>query len=109
MLLQSAAPNLSPASHAPWKLGSDGAVTEKNVDGGGKQEGARQYAFTGAGHVRVSGPSIDLTRQTNAQLSLRIDYRVDTAPKGKVTLTTIQERPSRRARAWKHGRRRDPI
>ncbi|NIJ33971.1 glycoside hydrolase family 3 protein [Sphingomonas oligoaromativorans] len=72
---------------APWKLGSDGAVTEKNVDGGGKQEGARQYAFTGAGHVRVSGPSIDLTRQTNAQLSLRIDYRVDTAPKGKVTLS----------------------
>ncbi|WP_019831487.1 glycoside hydrolase family 3 protein [Sphingomonas sp. PR090111-T3T-6A] len=71
---------------APWKLASDGAVTEKNVDGGGKQEGARQYAFNGAGHVRVSGPSIDLTRQTNAQLSLRIDYRVDVAPKGKVTL-----------------------
>jgi beta-glucosidase len=72
---------------APWKLGADGAVTEKNVDGGGKQEGARQYAFTGAGHVRVSGPTLDLTRQTNAQLSLRLDYRVDAKPAGKVTLT----------------------
>ena len=71
---------------APWALAADGAVTVKNVDGGGRQEGARQYVFTGAGHVRVTGPTIDLTRQTNAQLSLRIDYRVDAAPTGKVTL-----------------------
>lgn len=71
---------------APWRVSADGAVTEKNVDGGGKQEGARQFAFTGIGDVRVTGPTIDLTRQTNAQLSLRIDYRVDAKPAGKVTL-----------------------
>jgi len=71
---------------APWKLSVDGAVAEHNVDGGGRQEGARQYAFTGAGHVRVSGPTVDLSRQTNAQLSLRIDYRVDAKPAGKVTM-----------------------
>jgi beta-glucosidase len=71
---------------APWKLSSDGAVTVKNVDGAGRQEGARQYAFTGAGHVRVIGPTVDLTRQTNAQLSLRIDYRVDARPVGQVKL-----------------------
>ncbi|WBO23168.1 glycoside hydrolase family 3 protein [Sphingomonas abietis] len=71
---------------APWKLSSDGAVTVRNVDGAGRQEGAREYAFTGAGHVRVTGPTVDLNRQTNAQLSLRIDYRVDAAPAGKVML-----------------------
>jgi beta-glucosidase len=70
----------------PWKLAADGAVTEKNVDGAGRQEAARQYAFTGAGHVRVSGPTIDLSRQANAQMSLRIDYRVDAKPAGKVML-----------------------
>jgi beta-glucosidase len=71
---------------APWRLSTDGAVTEKHVDGGGRQEGARQYAFAGAGHVRVTGPTVDLTRQTNAQLSLRLDYRVDVKPVGKVML-----------------------
>ncbi len=71
---------------APWKLATDGAVTVTNVDGGGRQEGARRYAFTGVGHVRVIGPTLDLTRQTNAQLSLRIDYRVDAKPTGRVTL-----------------------
>lgn len=70
----------------PWTLAADGAVTEKHVDGAGRQEAARQYAFAGAGHVRVSGPTVDLSRQTNAQMSLRIDYRVDAKPAGKVTL-----------------------
>jgi beta-glucosidase len=58
----------------------------KNVDGAGRQEAARQYAFAGPGHVRVTGPAIDLSRQANAQMSLRIDYRVDAKPAGKVTL-----------------------
>jgi beta-glucosidase len=71
---------------APWKLASGGSVTARNVDGAGRQEGARQYIFAGAGHVRVTGPSVDLTRQTNAQISLRIDYRVDARPAGTVRL-----------------------
>ncbi|MCJ2184663.1 exo 1,3/1,4-beta-D-glucan glucohydrolase [Novosphingobium sp. 1949] len=61
----------------PWTLGHAGAVTIRNVDGGGTQEGARQFAFTGPGSVTISGPVIDLTRQSNAQLSLRIAYRMD--------------------------------
>ncbi|USI71953.1 glycoside hydrolase family 3 protein [Sphingomonas morindae] len=73
---------------APWKLVSKGAVRITNVDGGGRQEGARQLAFTGPGEVRIEGPSLDLARQTNAQVTLRIDYRVDAAPTGRVTLST---------------------
>ena len=69
----------------PWKLATSGAVAVKNVDGGGTQEGARQLTFTGPGEVRIEGPTVDLNRQSNAMLSLRIDYRVDakstTAPK----------------------------
>ncbi|GFE73869.1 glycoside hydrolase family 3 protein [Novosphingobium sp. TCA1] len=61
----------------PWKLATGGAVAVKNVDGGGTQEGARQLAFTGPGEVRIEGPTVDLNRQSNAMLSLRIDYRVD--------------------------------
>jgi beta-glucosidase len=69
---------------APWGLGAQGAVTQTAVDGGGRQEGARHFAFAGAGRVAIAGPTIDLVRQTNAQLSLRIDYRVDGKPAGKV-------------------------
>jgi len=70
----------------PWTLSADGAVTVQNVDGAGRQEAARRYAFAGPGHVRVTGPSIDLARQANAQMNLRIDYRVDAKPVGKVML-----------------------
>ncbi|TCM17083.1 exo-1,4-beta-glucosidase [Novosphingobium sp. PhB165] len=61
----------------PWKLATGGAVAMKNVDGGGTQEGARQLAFSGPGEVRIEGPQVDLSRQSNAMLSLRIDYRID--------------------------------
>jgi beta-glucosidase len=71
---------------APWILSTEGAVTERNVDGAGRQEGARQFTFSAAGSVQVSGPVVDLTRQANAGLSLRIEYRVDAKPAGVVTL-----------------------
>lgn len=67
---------------APWKLATGGAVTVKNVDGGGTQEGARQLAFSGPGEVRIEGPTVDLGRQSNAMLSLRIDYRIDAQGSG---------------------------
>lgn len=66
----------------PWKLATGGAVTVKNVDGGGTQEGARQLAFSGPGEVRIEGPTVDLNRQSNAMLSLRIDYRIDAQGSG---------------------------
>ena len=39
--------------------------------------------FTGGASVRVLGPTVDLH---DAGQSLRIDYRVDQAPKGQVTV-----------------------
>jgi beta-glucosidase len=77
---------------APWALSTGGAVAERNVDGAGRQEGARQFTFSGAGSVRVAGPAIDLTRQANAGLSLRIEYRVDVKPAGVVRLGLEQAR-----------------
>ncbi|SEN75842.1 exo-1,4-beta-glucosidase [Sphingomonas gellani] len=70
----------------PWTLGTQGAVTMRNVDGGGRQEGARAFAWTGPGVVRVTGTTLDLRRQANAKVALRIDYRVDAALKGRVRL-----------------------
>ena len=78
---------------APWKLATQGAVTITNVDGGGTQEGARRFAFSGPGAVRLEGPQVDLSRQSNAMLSLRIDYRVDvrgaSAPKLAMGATAL--------------------
>ena len=62
------------------------APSPKRMSTAAAAGGCAPVAFTGAGHVRVTGPTIDLTRQANAQLSLRIDYRVDAKPTGKVTL-----------------------
>lgn len=77
---------------APWELATQGAVTITNVDGGGTQEGARRFAFSGPGAVRLEGPQVDL-RQSNAMLSLRIDYRVDvrgaSAPKLAMGATAL--------------------
>ncbi|WP_260928981.1 glycoside hydrolase family 3 protein [Novosphingobium sp. 9] len=70
----------------PWKLETQGAVEVRNVDGAGKQEGARQFAFTGPGQARIAGPQVDLGRQTNAQLTLRVNYRLDSGSLKGATL-----------------------
>ncbi|HEY4164402.1 MAG TPA: glycoside hydrolase family 3 C-terminal domain-containing protein, partial [Dongiaceae bacterium] len=68
---------------APWSLAADGAVSGRDVDSADRQEAARQYAFTGPGSISVSGPDIDLSPNA-AKLSLRLDYRLDAIPAGKV-------------------------
>jgi len=72
---------------APSQLG--GAIAIKPVDAGGVQEGGRQITWSGAGPADVSleGPPIDLTRQANGDVSLLIEYRVDTPPTGPVRLS----------------------
>jgi len=65
---------------------SVGALSMSPVDASGVQEGGRQFKWTGPGRVAIQGPAIDLSMQTNGEASLRIDYRVDAAPTGKVTL-----------------------
>jgi beta-glucosidase len=55
-----------------------------------RQEDARALHFNGAGQSLaglVGRSAIDLSRQTNGQLSLGFDYRVDEAPSAPVTVT----------------------
>jgi len=75
------------ASVGPSEAG--GRVAIKPVDAGGVQEGGRQIAWSGAGlgEVALEGPPIDLTRQANGDVSLLIEYRVDTAPTAPVRLS----------------------
>jgi beta-glucosidase len=75
------------ASGAPSQVG--GAVAIRSVDAGGVQEGGRQITWSGAGpgEVALEGPPIDLTRQANGDVSLLIEYRVDTPPTAPVALS----------------------
>jgi beta-glucosidase len=69
----------------PWTLTVTGPVDVVNVDSEAQQEAARQFAFSGPARVSITGPSIDLSRESG-RLSLRIDYRLDAKPAGKVML-----------------------
>jgi beta-glucosidase len=67
----------------PWTLKSLGDVASQAVDSADRQEGALKFTFTGGATVRIVGPTVDLH---DAGQSLRLDYRVDTPPKGQVTV-----------------------
>jgi beta-glucosidase len=73
---------------APFKLSADAGVKVTAVDGPQTQEGARQFSWTGASNatVRIAGPGVDLTRETNADLLLQMTYRVSTASTAPATL-----------------------
>jgi beta-glucosidase len=68
----------------PWTLKNLGDVATQAVDNADRQEGAIKFTFTGHGTVRVIGPAVDLS--TEAGKSLRIDYRVDSPPKERVSI-----------------------
>jgi beta-glucosidase len=72
---------------APFKLALDAGITRAAVDSATTQEGAVQLTWTAAkATARIAGPKLDLTRETNADLSLQMTYRVVTAPRGPVSL-----------------------
>src|SRR5439155_22172308 len=53
------------------------------------QEDSRQLMWSGTGPATVSihaNPPLDLSRETTGQLSLVVDYRVDSPPTAPVTL-----------------------
>jgi len=76
------------AAPAPFALGSDGAIARKQVEGVAQQEGAVQLSWpTGPAKLRISGSTLDLSRETNAELSLRLTYRLDTPATGRVRLS----------------------
>jgi beta-glucosidase len=65
-----------------------GAIAIAPIDAGGVQEGGRQLTWTGGkgAEVLLTGGTIDLLRQANADMSLEIEYRVDRPPAGAVQL-----------------------
>ena len=69
-------------------FGTGGNIAIAPVDAGGVQEGGRQVTWSGQGaaEILLTGMSLDLLRQANADMSLQIDYRVDEAPAGGVSL-----------------------
>jgi len=65
------------------------AVQVRPVDAGNVQEAGRQLIFSGDKTATVSlaaDQAFDLSFQTNADIALLVDYRLDTKPTGPVTL-----------------------
>ena len=73
---------------APFKAGGGDGLTRAPVDGPHTQEGALKLGWPAGREASfaISGGPIDLTRETNADLSLQFTYRVDVAAAGPVTL-----------------------
>ncbi len=72
-----------------FKLNPTTSVTIRPVDAGNVQEAGRQIIFSGdtpATAAIVGDHPIDLSFQTNADMALQIDYRVDAAPTAAVAL-----------------------
>ena len=66
------------------------AAQIRPVDAGGVQEAGRQIVFSGAAPATaalVGDKPMDLTFQTNAEMGLLVDYRVDARPTAPVTLS----------------------
>ena len=72
---------------APFRL-TAGAVTQRAVDSATLQEGAAQWTWpaTGKGNVRIEGPSLDLTRESNADVQVQLTYRLDSPAPGPVRM-----------------------
>ena len=71
-----------------WSFVPSGGATIRNIDRL-RQEDTRLIKFTGAGEQSVrlaTSQPIDISRETNAQLSLQVDYRVQDGPTGPVQI-----------------------
>jgi len=79
------------ATPAPFafQLSPSTAAQIRPVDAGNVQEAGRQIVFSGdrtATAALVADKAIDLSFQTNADIALLVDYRLDAKPSGPVTL-----------------------
>jgi len=62
-----------------------GAVTMRPVDGD-TQESGRRLAFSEQASVEIAGPSVDLVRQSNGEMSIAFGFRAAAPPKGPLNL-----------------------
>jgi beta-glucosidase len=69
-----------------------GVLSLRAIDANGLQEGARRLRWSGDGEATFAivgsdgAEPVNLERQANADMVLQVQYRVDAAPKGPVTL-----------------------
>jgi beta-glucosidase len=72
---------------APYSFATDSGITRSPVDSATAQEGAIRLTWPNrTATLRIGGGELDLSRETNADLSLQISYRVDVAATGPVQL-----------------------
>ncbi|MCW4461984.1 exo 1,3/1,4-beta-D-glucan glucohydrolase [Sphingomonas sp. BT-65] len=85
------------ATPAPFSASLGAGITRSPVDSATQQEGAIRLAWTAAAPAAftITGPELDWSRESNADLSLRIVYRVDAAPKGPVELAVPESAPGK--------------
>ncbi|WP_184088299.1 glycoside hydrolase family 3 protein [Sphingomonas xinjiangensis] len=75
------------AAPAPFSLATDSRITRRPVDGPQTQEGALQLTWpSGPATLRIGGGNLDLVRESNADLSLQISYKLDRAATGSAKL-----------------------
>ncbi|MDB5687249.1 MAG: glucan 1,4-beta-glucosidase, partial [Rhizorhabdus sp.] len=69
-----------------WSFRTAPLLTVKPIDRL-KQEDSRRFSWTGPAEVRIeAGRALDYARETNGEISLVVDYRVDSVGKGPVTI-----------------------
>ncbi|MES2136556.1 MAG: exo 1,3/1,4-beta-D-glucan glucohydrolase [Pseudomonadota bacterium] len=77
-----------------WSLAPSGGASVRSIDRHG-QEDTRLVTFTGDGEqafTLTAAQPLDLSRETNGQLSLLVDYRVDQKPAAPVYIGLDQTR-----------------
>ncbi len=71
----------------PFSFATDSKIARAPVDGPHTQEGAQQLSWpAGPATLRIGGKAIDLSRESNGDLSLQLVYRLDRAAAGPVQL-----------------------
>ncbi|HEY0622608.1 glycoside hydrolase family 3 protein [Sphingomonas sp.] len=76
------------AAPAPFSAPAVAGIARSAVDSPTQQEGAIRLVWSGSAPAAftIAGPQMDWSRESNADLSLRIVYRVDTVPAGPVEI-----------------------
>lgn len=76
------------AARAPFAFQVENGIAQRAVDGPQTQEGAQRFTWSRPATLRIAAPQpMDMSRETNADLSLQISYKVDRAAGGPVRLT----------------------
>jgi beta-glucosidase len=71
---------------APWRLVQDGSVSSRPVDMGA-QENAMQFSWNQPGALAIEGPAVNISKQLEEDQSLLIDWRIDNAYAGPLSLS----------------------